>query len=223
MKAPVPNSKFIRKEQIHPEQPGPLDYFKAIFLSVPDQVSPVAFAGRALAFLLFFIWGWTFILHSGDSNYVAESFMHNINLIFHEAGHIIFSPFGKFISTLGGSLSQLLMPTIVAGAFLLKNRDAFGASVGLWWLGQNFLDLAPYINDARSLTLPLLGGVTGQDVEDYHDWEYILRQLHLLKADHFLAHTAQASGVILMLTAFVWGGYILFRQFQKVDTAMTRN
>ena len=220
---PVPNSKFIRKEKINPEQPTPLDYFKAVFLFVPEQVSPVAFTGRVLAFLLFFIWGWTFILHSVESNYVAESFMHNINLIFHEAGHIIFSPFGKFISTLGGSLSQLLMPLIVAGAFLLKNRDPFGASVGLWWLSQNLMDLAPYINDARSLTLPLLGGVTGQDVADYHDWEYILRQLHLLNYDHFFAHSAQAGGVVLMLTAFIWGGYILFRQFQSVDAAMTRN
>jgi len=214
---------LIPKNPTNPNQPGPGDYFKAIFLSVPDPVNPAAFAGRALAFLLFFIWGWMFILHSVESNYVAESFMHNINLIFHEAGHIIFSPFGKFISTLGGSLSQLLMPAIVAGAFLLKNRDAFGASVGLWWLGQNCMDLAPYIADARSLTLPLLGGVTGQDVADYHDWEYILRQLHLLEYDHFLAHSAQACGVLLMLTAFAWGGFILFRQFQNVDAAMTRN
>ena len=214
---------MIPKRQFDPPRPGPLDYFKAIFLAVPDQVNPVVFAGRALAYLLFFIWGWTFILHSIESNYVAESFMHNINLVFHEAGHIIFSPFGKFISTLGGSLSQLLMPTIVAVAFLLKNRDAFGASIGLWWIGQNCMDLAPYINDARSLTLPLLGGVTGQDVADYHDWEYILRQLHLLEYDHFFAHAAQAGGVMLMLTAWVWGGYILFRQFQNVDASMTRN
>jgi hypothetical protein len=214
---------LIQKDQMDPAQPTPLDYFKAVFLSVPDQVNPVVFGGRVLAYLLFFVWGWMFILHSVESNYVAESFMHNINLIFHEAGHLIFSPFGKFISTLGGSLSQLLMPAIVAGAFLLKNRDPFGASVGLWWLGQNCMDLAPYLNDARSMTLPLLGGVTGQDVADYHDWEYLLRHLHLLEADHFLAHSAQACGVMLMLIAFVWGGYILFRQFQSVDAAMTRN
>jgi hypothetical protein len=31
-----------------------------------------------------------------------------INLPFHEAGHILFSPFGDFLMTLGGSLTQVL-------------------------------------------------------------------------------------------------------------------
>ena len=35
---------------------------------------------------------------------------------------------------------------------LLQSRDAFGASVAGWWLGQNFLDIAPYIGDANVRT-----------------------------------------------------------------------
>ncbi len=195
------------------EKPTPLDYFKAIFLYVPDSVEPVSLIGRAIAYLIIFIWGWTFIFHSVESNYVASSFLHNVNLVFHEAGHVIFSPFGRFIHVLGGTLGQLLIPFIVLCAFLLKNRDAFGASVGLWWLGQNFMDIAPYVNDARDLKLPLLGGVTGRDVLDYHDWEYLLGKPGLLRYDHFLGHASHCLGIFVMLTAFVWGGYILYRQY----------
>ena len=32
---------------------------------------------------------------------VMNSFMHGPNLIFHEAGHVIFMPFGEFITILG--------------------------------------------------------------------------------------------------------------------------
>lgn len=204
-----------RPQKIEEEKPTWLDYFKAVFLYVPEEVEPVVIIGRAIAFVLFFFWGWTFIFHSVESNYVAESFMHNINLVFHEAGHIIFSPFGRFITVFGGTLGQLLMPLIVMGAFLLTNRDAFGGSIGLWWLGQNFMDIAPYIADARDLRLPLLGGVTGRDVEDYHDWEYLLGKTHLLEQDHFLGNASHYFGIILMLTAFVWGGYILYRQYKN--------
>ena len=84
------------------EKPTLGNYFKAIFLHVPDQVATVTVIGRALVFVLLFFWGWTFILHSVESNYVAQSFLHNVNLVFHEAGHVIFSPFGRFIGVLGG-------------------------------------------------------------------------------------------------------------------------
>jgi len=210
-KKPIPK---INRDDKKSEEPTYFDYFKAMTLYVPDEVSPVTLVGRAIVYILFFIWGWTFILHSVESNYVAESFMHNINLVFHEAGHIIFSPFGRFMTVLGGTLSQLLMPAIVMGAFLITNRNPFAASIGLWWLGQNFMDIAPYINDARDLRLPLLGGVTGRDVADYHDWEYLLGRLGLLEQDHFLAQMSQYFGILLMLTAFVWGAYMLYRQYR---------
>ena len=88
--------------------------------------------------------------------------MHLPDLIFHEAGHILFSPLGRFMTVLGGSLTQLLVPLVCAGAFLWQTRDAFGAAIAVWWAGQNLIDLAPYINDARDLQLVLLGGQDGR-------------------------------------------------------------
>jgi hypothetical protein len=42
-----------------------------------------------------------------------------------------------------------------------------------WWTGQNLLDVAIYINEARALQLTLIGGHTAAEVEG-HDWERIL-------------------------------------------------
>ena len=80
------------------------------------------------------------------------------------------------------------------------------------------MDLAPYINDARDLKLMLLGGVTGRDVDDYHDWEFILRKLGLLEYDHFFAHAAHIIGAFLMVSTFIWGGFLLYKQFRNIGS-----
>ncbi len=176
-------------------------------------------AGRLIVLVGLAIWGWTFMSASVASNAVGESFMHNINLPFHEAGHIIFSPLGRFMQVLGGTLGQLLIPCLCVGAFLLKNHDPFGASVGLWWVGQNFTDIAPYINDARALDLMLLGGVTGKDVDGYHDWQHILGTLGWLEYDHILAKLSHGLGTLLMLLALAWGGTVLYLQCKHRQSA----
>jgi len=98
--------------------------------------------------------------------------MHLINLVFHEAGHIVFAPFGSFMMSLGGSLLQVIVPLVCAWAFLFQQHDRFGASVCVWWAGESLLDLSPYIDDARSLQLMLLGGPAAE-VEG-HDWKATL-------------------------------------------------
>ena len=189
---------------------------KGLLFSVEEKVNPFYFGGRAFVFLIVLIWGFKFIFHSVESNYAGESFMHNISLPFHEAGHLIFAIFGDFMGVLGGTLLQIIIPLVCLGAFL-RRADTFSASIALWWAGQNFIDAAPYINDARRQELMLLGGVTGQDVPGYHDWNNILGRLGLLKLDHFLANTSHYFGILLMLASFTWGGYILYRQYKNLD------
>ncbi len=197
-----------------PARPNPSP-IRAILLPPPNNVNPAALAGQAVLWIVLSIWSFQFIFSSIGSNYAGESFMHLINLPFHEAGHVIFSPFGRFLQVLGGTLGQLLMPTICMAVLLLRTRDAFGAAVTMWWLAESFMDVAPYVNDARSLNLLLLGGVTGKDVEDYHDWEYILSKLGLLQADHLLASAAQGVGIILMLAALGWAAISIWAQFVR--------
>ncbi|MGH7165699.1 MAG: zinc ribbon domain-containing protein [Nitrospiraceae bacterium] len=195
------------------------EWVTGLVLHVEPDVNPFYLAGRAMVFAGLAGWSWKFIFAPMETNYVGESFMHSINLPFHEAGHLLFAPFGRFLQALGGTLGQLLMPLICAGAFLLKNRDPFGASVGLWWTAESFMDIAPYINDARALDLILLGGVTGKDVEDYHDWENILRTLGWLQYDHVLARASYNLGILLMLLALIWGGSQLYRQWWRLSGA----
>lgn len=193
------------------------DWIKNILFFVKDETNPLILGGRALVLLVLMIWGVIFIITPMESNYTAGSIWHSINLPFHEAGHVIFRIFGRFMMSLGGSLAQILMPLICLAVFLLKTRDAFAASFCLWWTGQNFMDLAPYINDARSLTLPLLGGNTGRTSPyGFHDWEFILKETGLIQYDHVLAHASYKFGSLLMILAFAWGGYILYRQYRNL-------
>jgi len=191
---------------------------KAWLFAVEESVNPFHFAGRVLLWIGLAAWGWKFLSHPIDAEFLAGSFLHHVNLVFHEAGHVLFGLFGwRFLGVLGGSLGQILMPLVCAAALLIQNRDPFGASAGLWWTAENFMDLAPYIGDARTLNLPLLGGVTGRDVEDYHDWEYLLRTTGLLQYDRALASASYNLGRALMLAALLWGAYLLMLQYRKLD------
>lgn len=213
---------------LQPVQDGPEDggeeadggfigLLRSQFLHVEDTVNPFYFGGRVLVYILILAWGWKFILTPMNAMVLSCSFMHLINLPFHEAGHIIFSPFGEFMHMFGGTLGQLLMPAICMAALLFFQRDAFGASVALWWLGQSFLDIAPYIDDARRLELVLLGGVTGRDFPESHDWLNILAPHGWLKYDHAIAGFASKLGVVLMLMSFLWGGYLLILQYRNIE------
>jgi hypothetical protein len=204
--------------EIHAEPaPGAAGIIKELLFYAAPETNPLIFAGRALFFLAIFIWGLKFIFTPMESNYVFSSFWHLVNLPFHEFGHIVFRPFGRLLTSLGGSIAQVLMPLICIAVFLIQTRDTFAASFALWWTGENFMDLAPYINDARSLTLPLLGGNTGRTSPyGFHDWEFILRETGLLRYGHSLACLAYLAGTILMLCALFWGGYILFKQYKNL-------
>lgn len=141
---------------------------------------------------------------------VMDSFLHLPNLVFHEAGHVLFSPFGRFMTVLGGSLFQILLPALLAGA-MYRERQPFGAAVCAWWTGQNLLDVAPYAADARALSLVLLGGKTGAEVEG-HDWEYLLTALDLLHLDRAIGAWMHWTGVAIMLGAIAAAGLLLVRR-----------
>lgn len=189
-------------------------------LLLPDKVMAGGWPGlvaRAMLFVMLFVWGGMLSWSSVDSNAAGESILHLVNLPFHEAGHVIFRLFGQFIASLGGTLGQLLMPLICLGVLLAKTRDPYGASVALWWLGENFLDIAPYINDARTGALPLLGGNTGHSAPyGFHDWEYILSESGLLHLDRTLAKVSHLTGSLIMVIALVWGALLLYRQLGRM-------
>lgn len=185
---------------------------RQLLMHVPEEANIVigikaAFLALMIAYGLKLIF--TPILSFPDSG----AWLHAVNLVFHEAGHVLFMPFGRFLHQLGGSLGQLMVPGIVIVAFLRKG-DTFGAVVGAWWLGESFLDCAPYINDARAGQLMLLGGVTGSEVEDYHDWEVLLTKMGMMEYDHILAGISFTIGTLVMIAAMLWGSCLLWKGYQ---------
>lgn len=101
----------------------------------------------------------------------------NADLVIHEAGHLFFFIFGKFIYTAGGTLMQIIFPLGLCIYFLF-NMYSTGVQVCLLWLGQNLINISVYAADARAHKLPLLGGN-----KVYHDWTYLLTQLGILEYD----------------------------------------
>jgi hypothetical protein len=152
-------------------------------------------------------WTWRFA-RSPLGPGVMESFLHLPDLVFHEAGHVLFLPFGRFMTVLGGSLMQFLVPVIFAGAFI-RQHQPFSACVCAWWAGQNLVDLSPYIADARALQLVLLGGRTGAEVEG-HDWEYILTALGVTHLDRTIGLSAHYAGVLIMVASIATAAWLLY-------------
>ncbi|MBK1724989.1 zinc ribbon domain-containing protein [Thiocystis violacea] len=190
-------------------------------LLLPTEVAGdvVVLWARGLLWAILVLWGLLLILSSVGSNAAGASFLHLINLPFHEAGHVFFRPFGQFITSLGGTLGQLLMPAICLGVLLIKTRDPFGASVCLWWFGENFLDIAPYMADARAGVMPLVGGGTGQSTPyGFHDWNYLLTETGLLRWDQALGTLTHLLGSLIMIAAALWGLALLRRQSRRLKS-----
>lgn len=130
------------------------------------------------------------VLNRGDF-----SLLDNIDLVIHEAGHFFFSLFGKYIYTLGGTLMQIILPSIIA-LYFLRNNYRTGVQFGLLWLGQNFINISVYAADAQARKLPLLGGN-----KVYHDWHYLLGEVGLLEHDYLVGYIFFGISILIFIAA----------------------
>lgn len=170
--------------------------------------------GRALLVLFLAWWGWRFCQLNRPWGVWDSHFLHNGHLVFHEAGHLVFAPFGHLMSIAGGSLMQLLVPLAAVGGFLFPRPQPYSAAIAVWWLGTSLVDLSPYIGDARSLQLIMIGGFLAEDVPDAHDWRNLLGAMDLLQYDGAIATAAWNSGVALMAAGLAWAGALVLRQMR---------
>ncbi len=124
-----------------------------------------------------------------------------INLLIHEGGHGIFKIFGsKYLHALGGTIMQLVIPSMFVVYYFLHNKR-ISTQIFLIWLGQNLINVSIYAADARAQKLPLLGGK-----KVYHDWTYLLGEIGLLEYDavvgqifYFLAIVAFIISILIPL------------------------
>jgi hypothetical protein len=181
---------------------------------IPDRVDALQFWGRVVLLAGLAIWSWGLISMDYRTGEMGASFIHRPLLVFHEAGHVVFMPLGHWMTVLGGTLGQLLMPGILAGALLIKNRDPFGAAVGLWFLGVSVMDVAPYMYDALHPQLMLLSGTTGE--AGGHDWIYLFNSLGWLGKSQWIGGLTHKLGALMVLLSLGWAAWLLHQQHSKV-------
>ena len=126
--------------------------------------------------------------------YTQWHFIDNINLIFHEAGHTIFSFFGDFINVFAGSGFQVALPFIIS-IYFFNNGQNISGSFCLLWVGQNLLNVSIYVGDAVSMKLNLLGGDSV-----VHDWNYLLNSFGALSHTQTIALVIYSLGIMSIFT-----------------------
>jgi hypothetical protein len=181
---------------------------------VPERVDVTGFWLRVALLAGFTLWGVVLIRLDYRVGEFAEAFLHRPLLVFHEAGHILFIPFGEWVTVLGGTLGQLLIPLLLTGALLFKNRDPFGAAIGLWFVGVSLLDIAPYMYDALHPQLMLLSGHTGED--GGHDWIYLFNSTGLLSRAQMIGALTHKLGALAILIALGWASWLLRLQYPRL-------
>lgn len=128
--------------------------------------------------------------------------MDGVDLIFHEAGHMIFRIFGsELLMVMGGTIMQLLVPAVFTIYFFTHGQRFSSAITGIW-LSQSFFNVAVYERDAWAMELPLLGG---GDV--IHDWNYIVTELNLIGQIKTLGNIIYGTGVAVLILSIVVGVY----------------
>ena len=171
-----------------------------------------AVGGRGLGLVILIVLTWKVLAQGlALSNGGVLAFIHGIDLVFHEAGHVIFGFFGEFLAVLGGSLTQVLMPVIATVAFL-RTRQWASAAVTLVWTGQSLTDVAIYAADGQARALPLLAEAL------IHDWGYILGRLGLLQSTETVGRLLFALGALTMLAGLSLLGLEVLRCWNAAAT-----
>jgi hypothetical protein len=97
---------------------------------------------------------------------------HTVNLLFHEAGHVLVAPLGwKSLTLLGGTLLQLLVPLLLVGLAVRERRPG-ALVVVLMLFSASAYSAATYVADARDRELPLITGDSS-----HHDWGQLIYEL----------------------------------------------
>jgi len=136
-------------------------------------------------------------------------FLDSVNLLLHEGGHFVLSWAPQSIYILGGTLGQLFFPVAFGVYFLRKRDDRFAAAACLWWLGENFRNIARYMADAGPEALPLTGEI--------HDWGFLSRHWGFLSSAQSMATGIRTLGSLAMLAGL---GYLSWSLIQPTDEAL---
>jgi hypothetical protein len=183
------------------------DLLRAFWTRVTDiheqewgQISTAAVAGVAVFAVLVL-----YYTHSG-SHWLFP--VDNANLAFHEFGHPFFGAFHRDLGVYGGTLGQLVFPTVTTVIFWVR-REAASCAVCAIWFFENLFNIARYMADARAHQLPLVGGL---NPDLYHDWSEIFVRWHQLQHDTAIAAFTGFIGWVGVLGTMLWLAYLWYGQ-----------
>jgi len=154
----------------------------------------------AILFILYF--GWIAVDPMGGS------FLDLVDLPIHEFGHLLFGLLGEFMMVAGGSLFQVVLPTVFVGYFVWQ-RSYYSAVMVLFWVGQSILNVSIYAADAVVMQLVLTSGSTGSE-GSFHDWNYMLTATGLLASTKIVAGIIRFAGTLVIIAAGVLSVYYSF-------------
>jgi len=147
------------------------------------------------------LFGWLafyglFLLYAATD---ADGFLmvDNVNLVVHEAGHLVFAPFGYVMGIFGGTLFELLVP-LFCGIYFFRQRQIPAVAFCAFWFFENFPYIATYMEDARTVTLPLVGW------GDEHDWELLFTHWGVLHLDRVIGGWTRTLGWLGMIGSVAW-------------------
>lgn len=171
---------------------------------VAERVAGRTWYYRAPLLLLFV---WYLARYFGDPQH--GSIFDALTLGFHEMGHAALGLLGSHMLTVaGGTIFQLLVPTVAGLYLLIKQRDPFGAAVCLFWLGTSLVNAGVYAADARAQALPLVSPFGPIDV-DSHDWTVMLMRVGMLSKDKEIGSFLVEAGKLAMILATAGGAWVL--------------
>src|SRR3954447_10838378 len=168
-------------------------------LEVPWDVPRSAWRGRIALLVIVALWGARVVLASMTE---PPTVLHLTVILFHEAGHVFFAPFGEALRVAGGTLGQLLVPFACSVA-LHRRGDNFGAAIAGAWLALSVIDASVYAYDAADPVLPLIGGGTGAD--SFHDFVFLFERYGQLAHARGWAMLMKVLGTLGLLASLAWG------------------
>ena len=179
-------------------------------LDVPDDVPKATWLGRIALLAVVSLWGMGVVFARMTE---PPTVLHLTVILFHEAGHVFFAPFGEVLRVAGGTLGQLLVPLACAVA-LHRSGDNFGAAIAAAWLALSLVDASVYAYDAADPVLPLIGGGTGAD--RFHDFVFLFERFGQLAHARGWAVSMKVVGGLVLSLSLVWAAVLLFLQSERL-------
>lgn len=187
------------------------------------QTAPMTPTVKKALFILFFLSFLMFVKYApyGNTQLVGDTFGKQLFILYffivnqtlgivHEGGHgicyLLHCP--EFLTAANGTILQLLFPFLI-GYYYKRKGLLFGYLIGLFFLGISLHYSAWYMSTAdQGLFLPASKSFLG--VDGFHDFNFILTQLHLLQYNTLLAGLVRFTAFCIMLYSL---GYMFVLAF----------